>query len=107
MFIVGTINLKCVKFLQSHPPMAEAFRFCLIVYLYNIFQHSTGSSSDTLWNSLSMSVFSYTRSQWLTKNRNYYSPCYPHFDKQVMRFSMKLIFVGQSIFFRGDRRQSW
>ncbi len=37
----------CVKFLQSHPPITETFRFCLIVYLYNMFQPSTGSSSGT------------------------------------------------------------
>ena len=36
-----------VKFLQSHPPITETFRFCLIVYLYNMFQPSTGSSSGT------------------------------------------------------------
>ncbi len=38
---------KCVIFLQSHPPITETFRFCLIVYLYNMFQPSTGSSSGT------------------------------------------------------------
>ncbi len=27
-----------VKFLHSHPPITETFRFCLIVYLYNMFQ---------------------------------------------------------------------
>jgi hypothetical protein len=37
----------CVKFLQSHPPITETFRFSLIVYLYNMFQPSTGSSSGT------------------------------------------------------------
>jgi hypothetical protein len=40
-------DFKCVKFLQSHPPITETFRFCLIVYLYNMFQPSTGSSSGT------------------------------------------------------------
>ncbi len=39
-----------VKFLQSHPPITETFRFCLIVYLYNMFQPSTGSSSGTNYN---------------------------------------------------------
>ncbi len=28
--------------------MIEAFRFCLIVYLYNMFQVATGSSSSTI-----------------------------------------------------------
>ncbi len=32
---------------RSHPPITETFRFCLIVYLYNMFQPSTGSSSGT------------------------------------------------------------
>jgi hypothetical protein len=38
---------RYVKFLQSHPPITETFRFCLIVYLHNMFQPSTGSSSGT------------------------------------------------------------
>ncbi len=40
-------NKKCtnVKFLQSHPPITETFRFCLKVYLYSMFQPSTESSS--------------------------------------------------------------
>ncbi len=33
--------------MQSHPPITETFRFCLIVYLYNMFQPTTGSSSGT------------------------------------------------------------
>jgi hypothetical protein len=37
----------CVKFLQSHPPITETLRFCLIVYLYNMFQPSAESSSGT------------------------------------------------------------
>jgi hypothetical protein len=43
------LNSKSVAnwFLQSHPPITEIFRFCLIVYLSNMFQPSTGSSSDT------------------------------------------------------------
>jgi hypothetical protein len=41
------IKIPCVKFLQSHPTITETFRFCLIVYLYNMFQPSTGSSSGT------------------------------------------------------------
>ena len=38
---------KYVKFLQSYPPITETFTLCLIVYLYNMFQPSTGSSSGT------------------------------------------------------------
>jgi hypothetical protein len=43
------LNSKSVAnwFLQSHPPITKIFRFCLIVYLSNMFQPSTGSSSDT------------------------------------------------------------
>jgi len=29
-------KFKYVKVLQSHPPITETFRFCLIVYFYNI-----------------------------------------------------------------------
>jgi hypothetical protein len=36
--------LSYAKFLQSHPPIIETFRFCKIFYLYNMFQPSTGSS---------------------------------------------------------------
>jgi hypothetical protein len=43
------LNSKSVAnwFLQSHPPITKILRFCLIVYLSNMFQPSTGSSSDT------------------------------------------------------------
>jgi hypothetical protein len=33
------------SFCNHTPPITETFRFCLIVYLYNMFQPSTGSSS--------------------------------------------------------------
>jgi hypothetical protein len=36
-----------VKFLQSYSPITETFIFYLMVYLYNMFQPSTGSSSGT------------------------------------------------------------
>ena len=38
--------MENVKFSQSHTPITETFRFCLLVYLY-MFQPSTGSSSGT------------------------------------------------------------
>jgi hypothetical protein len=41
------VAVQYVKFLQSHPLITETLRFCLIVYLYNMFQPSTGSSSGT------------------------------------------------------------
>jgi len=31
------VILPYVKFLQSHPPITETFRFCFIVYFYNLF----------------------------------------------------------------------
>ena len=46
----GNVTLKVlnfVKFLQSHQPMTETFRSCLKIYLYNMSQTSTGSSSVT------------------------------------------------------------
>jgi hypothetical protein len=33
------------SFLQRHPPVADSLRFCLKLYLYNMFQLPTGSSS--------------------------------------------------------------
>ncbi len=36
-----------VKFFQSHPTITKTFRFSLKVYLHNMFQPSTGSSSGT------------------------------------------------------------
>ncbi len=36
-----------VKFLQSYSPITETFIFYLMVYFYNMFQPSTGSSSGT------------------------------------------------------------
>jgi len=38
------------KFLQSHPPITETFRFCSIVYLHKVFSHTKVGKAKLIVN---------------------------------------------------------